>query len=67
MGRKEEISVDGLPGLGIKITFLFLRKGEREFLSIVSLTNLIIRGLSGGYSALTSWYEIPESPGAEPL
>ena len=61
------MSVCGLFGFGMNITFLFLRKVERVSLSRVSFTNHRSSGLRGMYNALTSWYDMPDRPGAEPL
>ena len=49
IGRKDPISVWHLFGFGMKITFLFRRKGDRTSLLSVSFTNLRSSGLSGMY------------------
>ena len=54
IGLRDPMSVVGLFGFGMKITFLFLRNGERVSLLRVSLTNLRSSGLNGIYIDLTS-------------
>ena len=48
MGRRLEGSVGFLFGLGIKITFLLLRLGDRRPLEAAELANLRRRGLMTG-------------------